>query len=422
MEETMKTAFVILGLRQLDIRSVPRSGVRAQWRSTKIVILLLLTVFTIVRLNAQTYTTRDTIYTPPGYEDGPLTATLVIPKTPNGVGVVLAHYLGATRQSLAVWCDTLAVHGYVAMTIDYYDFRSGPNGVYPKPIRAFKIAIEFLRRNAASLGITSGRIVGFGQSEGATHWGETIIWDNDDAYFQTDPTINDSLNAVILLYGLYDNNRYLQSQIDVNGLLTSFFAPDTAWRSTKGNCIAHTRNITTPVLLLQGVNDGIVQYQQSVELHDSLISRSKKCELVLDSDLDVTWGHAFDNLSSPPYSFTPNGLIAKDIVLGYLQRTFYGPAGSVLETSNSSEFRLDQNYPNPFNPSTTIRFGIPHRSHVTMIVYSMLGQTVATLVEGNMESGYHEVKFDGSRLSSGVYFYKIQAGDFFQAKRLILLK
>ncbi|MGA9120906.1 MAG: FG-GAP-like repeat-containing protein [Bacteroidota bacterium] len=85
-------------------------------------------------------------------------------------------------------------------------------------------------------------------------------------------------------------------------------------------------------------------------------------------------------------------------------------------------FTAEQNYPNPFNPATTIRFGLPYQSRVTLIVYNMLGQQVAELVNGDQDAGYHEVRFDGRNLSSGVYFYRIQAGDFTQTKRLMLVR
>jgi hypothetical protein len=89
---------------------------------------------------------------------------------------------------------------------------------------------------------------------------------------------------------------------------------------------------------------------------------------------------------------------------------------------NTGEFHLLQNYPNPFNPSTTIRYEIPARSHVSLIVYNTLGQEVSLLQYGEQEAGIHEVRFDGTNLSSGVYFYRIQAGGFVQTKKLNLLR
>lgn len=86
------------------------------------------------------------------------------------------------------------------------------------------------------------------------------------------------------------------------------------------------------------------------------------------------------------------------------------------------EFRLEQNYPNPFNPSTTIRYGIPHQSVVTLIVFNTLGQEVATLVNESQDAGNHDVRFDGTGLASGVYFYRLRAGDYMETKRLLLLR
>jgi len=87
-----------------------------------------------------------------------------------------------------------------------------------------------------------------------------------------------------------------------------------------------------------------------------------------------------------------------------------------------SVYVLYHNYPNPFNPSTTIRYGLPNRSHVAMAVFNALGQRVAQLVNGEMEAGYHEVRFDGTALSSGVYFYRIRAGGFVQTRKLLLCR
>ncbi len=93
------------------------------------------------------------------------------------------------------------------------------------------------------------------------------------------------------------------------------------------------------------------------------------------------------------------------------------PVGDVPQSMT-----LHQNYPNPFNPSTTIRYGLPNRSNVTLSVFNTLGQAAAELVSGEQDAGYHEVKFDGSGLSSGVYFYRMQAGSFTETKKLLLVR
>jgi photosystem II stability/assembly factor-like uncharacterized protein len=87
-----------------------------------------------------------------------------------------------------------------------------------------------------------------------------------------------------------------------------------------------------------------------------------------------------------------------------------------------TDFVLSQNYPNPFNPGTKIKYGLPERAYVTLKVYDVLGREVATLVDEEVNAGYHQESFDGSRLSSGVYFYRLSAGKFSTTKRLMLLK
>jgi photosystem II stability/assembly factor-like uncharacterized protein len=89
-------------------------------------------------------------------------------------------------------------------------------------------------------------------------------------------------------------------------------------------------------------------------------------------------------------------------------------------TPNSPE--LEQNYPNPFNPSTTIRYGLPHSSHVTLTVYNTLGQQVAQLVNEQQQAGFHDAVFLGDGLASGVYFYRLQAGDYTSTRKLLLLR
>ena len=86
------------------------------------------------------------------------------------------------------------------------------------------------------------------------------------------------------------------------------------------------------------------------------------------------------------------------------------------------EYFLGSNYPNPFNPQTTIRFGLPEAGFVTLDVYDMLGRRVASLVNSNMAAGYHTVMFGSTTLSSGIYFYRISAGEFHQVRKMMMMK
>jgi hypothetical protein len=84
--------------------------------------------------------------------------------------------------------------------------------------------------------------------------------------------------------------------------------------------------------------------------------------------------------------------------------------------------RLEQNYPNPFNPTTVVRYQMPDARHITLKVYDTAGRLVASLVDGWRDAGNHQVTFDGSRLSSGLYFVRMQAGDFSQVRKMMLIR
>jgi len=86
------------------------------------------------------------------------------------------------------------------------------------------------------------------------------------------------------------------------------------------------------------------------------------------------------------------------------------------------KFTLSQNYPNPFNPSTNIKFAMPKDDYVTLKVYNMIGAEVKTLVEGNHKAGVYDIYFDGSELSSGIYFYTLETKEFTETKKMVLVK
>jgi len=105
----------------------------------------------------------------------------------------------------------------------------------------------------------------------------------------------------------------------------------------------------------------------------------------------------------------------------------YGDTSFYLTNVNNiiepvEEFRLHQNYPNPFNPSTTIKFELPQSSLVSLKVYDVLGNEVATLVKDELTAGIHSVEFNAESFPSGTYFYRLQSNIFASVKKMLLLK
>lgn len=95
---------------------------------------------------------------------------------------------------------------------------------------------------------------------------------------------------------------------------------------------------------------------------------------------------------------------------------------SVDEENIPDRFQLFDNYPNPFNPSTTFSFNLPSRTFVTLKIFDVIGREVAMVVSDELPAGNHAWQWNAQGLTSGVYFYRIQAGDFVDAKKLMILK
>ena len=132
---------------------------------------------------------------------------------------------------------------------------------------------------------------------------------------------------------------------------------------------------------------------------------------------------------------TPGSSIISDMTFSdYRNGWAVGKNGVILKYNSSlinifntvnftpEHFTLYQNYPNPFNPNTNLEFGISKSGFVTLKVYDVLGNEVAVLVNENKAPGYYNIQFDGSDLSSGVYYYRLESSGFVQTKRMMLLK
>jgi photosystem II stability/assembly factor-like uncharacterized protein len=128
---------------------------------------------------------------------------------------------------------------------------------------------------------------------------------------------------------------------------------------------------------------------------------------------ESVYGPVYDGAGNP-WVYTPSGrLYTTSGVVSAVP-----PEGEALP----QQYVLGQSYPNPFNPATTITFSLPQSGHITVKVYNVLGAEVATLVDGVVEAGNHAVTFDGSRLASGVYLYRLEAGRFSAVRRTLLVK
>ena len=129
--------------------------------------------------------------------------------------------------------------------------------------------------------------------------------------------------------------------------------------------------------------------------------------------------------------------ILNDISIGYAGFTSFGWAvgknGTIAQlqevitkvidiSQQPNNYYLEQNFPNPFNPSTRISYKVPVPSHVRIIVFNILGQKVATLIDGKTNSGKYAVTFNGSNLSTGLYIYKFEANNHFESKKMLLLR
>lgn len=125
-----------------------------------------------------------------------------------------------------------------------------------------------------------------------------------------------------------------------------------------------------------------------------------------DWDFDEVWIF-IDGISYPILQFQPEANI---------------PTSATPGTTIPVTLRLKQNYPNPFNPTTTIAYDLPTGTGVVLEIFDVMGRRVATLVSGQQTAGSHQIQFDASRLASGIYMYRLQAGEFVQIRQMMLVK
>ncbi|MCY7363592.1 MAG: T9SS type A sorting domain-containing protein [Ignavibacteria bacterium] len=140
--------------------------------------------------------------------------------------------------------------------------------------------------------------------------------------------------------------------------------------------------------------------------------------------IDLNWSDDASKLKTKIFVFENNKNIEITNTGNYKTETdgVTGNGENEITTSLPTEFSLSQNYPNPFNPSTVINYELPSSNFVTLKIYDLVGKEVATLMNEKLDAGRYSAKFNGSNLSSGMYFYKISAGNFTFVKKMVLIK
>jgi hypothetical protein len=193
-----------------------------------------------------------------------------------------------------------------------------------------------------------------------------------------------------------------------------------------GDDMARTNNVATSVELIQRANqlsyksdgDGLIGFELT-------LSHNGNCEFNLNSDAFVADYHTSENttkmiiiINEGDDLFTSTGDFEIIEVLA-------GTSLSAIDVNITiipKSFELGDAFPNPFNPVTSLSFSLPESQDIILKVYNLQGRTIETLVNGNMEAGYHSVVWDANSYASGVYFVKMVAGDYVNTQKLMLLK
>ncbi len=186
-------------------------------------------------------------------------------------------------------------------------------------------------------------------------------------------------------------------------------------------------------------NPKIIKSALPYDIHShtfEAIPPQKTNEFAMPNSCSVSCHRGIENGANPMFNTGVDASLtdwteASDIALANKLMEYYGPNGSwwnhtvsVERISNNipAKFILGQNYPNPFNPTTSIDFSITQQSDVNITVYDAVGQAVEVLVNNNVPAGTYKITWDASRFASGVYFYRMDAGEFVKTQKMILLK
>ncbi len=355
------------------------------WRLPFIIAVFLIAVGH-GRVFAQSFTTSDTVFTPSNYPDGALEATIFLPSSFNGTAVVLVHELGTARSTMDIWGDTLAAHGFLAISIDYPDpVNSG--ATFPQPVRAVVAGVQFLR-SLTSESPTIRRVGVLGRSLGAILAAEAKMDDINYPLLGIDSEFSGQIDFDVLLYGLYDTQHFLTSTLPLPLYISAYFSGDATLESDQ-EPVLHASDFTCPILLIHGTDDSVLQYQQSLSFYDSLQANGQNADLITVPGA----GHVFETNGD---SFTTLGLPIKDSVLRFL-------AQPDLAVKNVPVLITQKAFPNPLFSGEVLHIPDPSGDGNEITTADIMGkQTVLTGVrDGNF------IDVNTRSLMPGVHFFSV---------------
>jgi len=246
-------------------------------------------------------------------------------------------------------------------------------------------------------GITGGEWIDY------SHYTYGVYLSTDNGLTWSWPT-NIGFNKVVITLSAVGNHLFAGTSSGV------YLSTDDGGSWTAANNGLTNTNITSAVVsgnnLFVGTNGGGV---------------------FLTTDNGASWSAVntgLTNLYVYSLAVIGNDLYAGAMMSGLWKRSLSDIVTAVEDDkiNQPANFALHQNYPNPFNPTTTLSFAISHSSLVTLKLFDVLGKEIAVLVNENKSAGNYEINFDASNLSSGIYFYKLQAGNFSSTKKMVLTR
>ena len=268
--------------------------------------------------------------------------------------------------------------------------------------------------NPTFAGVTSETWVHLSVGGGA--YSDLGTFTTADAFgFITNTTIVINPAEVILQLPLTFGATWSQSGVravetEIVGLSTQNYSVDYT--------ITRTVDAWGTLTMPDGTSEGALRVKIETELTNNVTGTPITTNSV--SYLFITpSGNAVTVTAADPNAPDNGTIDAEDVSWSYGNGT---PSDVDQIEELAADFSLAQNYPNPFNPTTNIRYAVSNMQFVSLKVFDVLGQEVTTLVNEVKPAGEYEIEFSGNGLSSGMYFYKIEAGNFVQTKKMILIK